>query len=474
MELLAPAGGFDQLRAAIDFGADAVYLSANRFGMRARASNFSMENLSLAVDIAHKANCKVYVTCNVLIMQHDLSDLPEYFKQIDATGADALIIGDLGAFELAKKYAPHCDLHVSTQASVANAETAKVWHSLGAKRVVCAREMSLADIAAMRAQIPEDLEIETFVHGAQCMAVSGRCLISSYLTGRSGNQGHCTQPCRWSYTLEEEKRPDVHFPVFEDDTGSFIMNAKDLCMVSHIRDLMEAGVNSIKIEGRNKKAFYVATVVGAYRRAIDFENLHATKNENVNVNDEDSEANSARNKASEDNSADSNASNKANKSNHEDDDLAASRDVLNKELEEELKAISHRPYGTGFYFGDAEQADDFDGYEQECVHVADVIDCKKSCASDSDGSFRITLRCRNRFAEGDEIEVMSPGKSTRSFCLGKIDWVVDFDDEMPTHTLQNVDVANRSCAIYEVDCPFEVFPGSFVRIRTYRRSARHV
>ena len=211
MELLAPAGGIEQLRAAVRFGADAVYLASDRFGMRARAANFALKDIPAAVEIAHAAGVKVHVTANILMEQGDLAALPDYFRALDAAGVDAFIIGDLGAAAIARRVAPRVALHVSTQASVANSEAARVWRSLGASRVVCAREMSLDDISRMREDMPADMEIEAFAHGAMCMAVSGRCLISSYLTGRSGNRGHCTQPCRWSYTLEEEKRASI-FP----------------------------------------------------------------------------------------------------------------------------------------------------------------------------------------------------------------------------------------------------------------------
>ncbi len=418
MELLAPAGGFEQLRAAISFGADAVYLAAERFGMRARAANFPMDQLADAVSLAHDSGVKVYVTCNVMMMQDDVRELPGYFEVVDAAGADALIIGDIGAFSLAAKHAPGCRLHVSTQASVSNSEAAKMWHSLGASRIVCAREMTLGDIANMRAEVPPDLEIEAFVHGAQCMAVSGRCLISSYLTGRSGNRGACTQPCRWHYTLEEEKRPGEHFPVEEDGGRAFIMNAKDLNMIAHLRELADAGVDSVKIEGRNKKAFYVATVVGAYRRALD--GLHG---------------------------------------------LADAVDL--SELERELEAVSHRPYSTGFYYGDPQQACDYDGYEQETMHVADVLSCE---AVKETGGFELTLRCRNRFEEGDVLEALSPNSPTREVEVKNLRWIPpDADEAVPEV------VANRATAedAYVMDCSFEVVPGSFLRVRKHRRSARH-
>lgn len=492
MELLAPAGGMEQLRAAVAFGADAVYLAAERFGMRARAANFRMDEIPAAVAFAHDHGVKVHVTCNILMHPDDIDGLPPFFRALDAAGVDAFIIGDVGAFAVAGEVAPRVERHVSTQASVANATAARVWHSLGASRVVCAREMSLADIARLRQDAPPDLEIEAFAHGAMCMAVSGRCLISSYLTGRSGNKGHCTQPCRWSYQLdaaspaatrpdepaggdlgrpspasvvelpqsenaigiqgglksaptefaagrpvefllEEEKRPGEFFPIEEDDRGTFIMNAKDLNMLAHLQALADAGVDSIKIEGRNKKAFYVATVVGAYRRVLDGEPPD--------------------------------------------------------EVADELLAVSHRPYGTGFYFSEAEQAPAYDGYEQETMHIADVV------AGDP---HHLYLLCRNRFAEGDELEVLAPHEPSRRIIVRDLHWLNTFgpdnhDEDAPatveealtratTADWEAAAVANRSCNLYRIlveggacgGAPAAHVPeGSFLRKRTFRRSARH-
>ena len=492
MELLAPAGGMEQLRAAVAFGADAVYLAAERFGMRARAANFRMDEIPAAVAFAHDHGVKVHVTCNILMHPDDIDGLPPFFRALDAAGVDAFIIGDVGAFAVAGEVAPRVERHVSTQASVANATAARVWHSLGASRVVCAREMSLADIAHLRQDAPPDLEIEAFAHGAMCMAVSGRCLISSYLTGRSGNKGHCTQPCRWSYQLgaaspaatrpdepaggdlgrpspasvvelpqsenaigiqgglksaptefaagrpvefllEEEKRPGEFFPIEEDDRGTFIMNAKDLNMLAHLQALADAGVDSIKIEGRNKKAFYVATVVGAYRRVLDGEPPD--------------------------------------------------------EVADELLAVSHRPYGTGFYFSEAEQAPAYDGYEQETMHIADVV------AGDP---HHLYLLCRNRFAEGDELEVLAPHEPSRRLIVRDLHWLNTFgpdnhDEDAPatveealtratTADWEAAAVANRSCNLYRIlveggacgGAPAAHVPeGSFLRKRTFRRSARH-
>lgn len=472
MELLAPAGGMEQLRAAVAFGADAVYLAAERFGMRARAANFRMDEIPAAVAFAHEHGVKVHVTCNILMHPDDIDGLPAFFRALDAAGVDAFIIGDLGAFAVAGEVSPRVERHVSTQASVANAAAARVWHSLGASRVVCAREMSLADIARLRQDAPPDLEIEAFAHGAMCMAVSGRCLISSYLTGRSGNKGHCTQPCRWSYQLEEEKRPGEFFPIEEDDRGTFIMNAKDLNMLAHLRVLADAGVDSIKIEGRNKKAFYVATVVGAYRRVLDGEPPEA--------------------------------------------------------VADELLAVSHRPYGTGFYFSEAEQATAYDGYEQETMHVADVV-ASSPCHPERSAQREVEvegfpddpqylyLLCRNRFAEGDELETLVPHEPSRRLIVRDLHWLNTFgpdnhDEDAPATVEEALSratatdwepaaAANRSCNLYRIlvgdasryasdgsasaalsvsdkavcdeSAPFAIPEGSFLRKRTFRRSARH-
>lgn len=442
LELLAPAGGFEQLHAAIRFGADAVYLATERFGMRARAANFALKDLPRAVETAHEAGVAVHVACNVMMNGDDIDALPAYFRAVAAARADALIIGDLGALRLARTYAPDVAVHVSTQASVMNAQAALAYRDLGASRVVCAREMSLADIARMRAELPSDMEIEAFAHGAMCMAISGRCLISSYLTGRSGNKGQCTQPCRWSYTLEEEKRPGEHFPVEEDGRGTFIMNAKDMNMIEHVEALRAAGVSSLKIEGRNKKAFYVATVVSAYRSVIDGGDVARAK--------------------------------------------------------EELETVSHRPYGTGFYFAEAQQAPDFDGYEQTCMHVADVVSCDPSGAllagggeraarehaEDADapapdavlpgeGGYRITVRCRNRFEEGQSLEVLAPRGAVATVRVAHLLWHPDPTDDEPAPEPQPVAVANRSCNLYSFTACEPVAAGGFLRVRAYRRSARH-
>ncbi len=426
IELLAPAGGMEQLQAAIRFGADAVYLAVDRFGMRARAENFTLDALDEAISYAHDNNVRVYVTCNTLMTPADIDALPEYLRALEEAGTDALVIGDMGAFALAREFAPHVALHVSTQASVANAAAAQAWYDLGARRIVCAREMSLADIARMRQDIPSDLEIEVFAHGAMCMAISGRCLISAYLTGRSANAGDCSQPCRWKYALEEENRPGEYFPIGEDERGTFILNAKDLNMIEHLDDLANAGVNSIKIEGRNKKAFYVAGVVNAYRHVLDGEDA--------------------------------------------------------AEIKDELLAVSHRPYGTGFYYGEAQQAADFEGYEFETLHVADVLNCELADESvlgyepadeivpdceltdeivpdcepaDANDNRRwvLTVRCRNRFEEGDELEVLRPHRAVAHIVVRNLEWLeqsYDKDRDCAENEKEPtpVAVANRACEHY--------------------------
>ena len=392
MELLAPAGGMEQLGAAVAFGADAVYLAADRFGMRARAANFALDEIPAAVAYAHEHGVKVHVTCNILMHPDDIDGLPAFFRSLDAAGVDAFIIGDLGAFAVAGEVAPRVERHVSTQASVANGAAARVWHSLGASRVVCAREMSLADIARLRQDAPPELEIEAFAHGAMCMAVSGRCLISSYLTGRSGNKGHCTQPCRWSYSLgtagpdalavenagagpvsenlqpvsefllEEEKRPGEYFPIGEDAGGAFILNSRDMCMIDHVPELMDAGLDSLKIEGRAKSAYYAAIVTGAYRHVLD--------------------------------------------------DVWAGRPI-DPVWRDEVEKVSHRHYATGFYYGPPGQYYENARYIREWQVVALVTECAPNGAA--------TLTLRNKFQTGDILEAVGPDLKPFAFRVEAIE-----------------------------------------------------
>ncbi len=423
-ELLAPAGGWEQLQYAIRFGADAVYLATDRFGMRQRAENFPLDEVPRAVAYAHKYGVRVHVTCNTLMHEADFETLPGYLRALKEAGADAVLVSDLGALEQAREVAPQLEIHVSTQASVSNARAALSWYRLGAKRIVCAREMSLEAIRRMREQLPRELELECFVHGSMCMAVSGRCLISDFMTGRSATNGHCSQPCRWNYSLVEENRPGQYFPIEQDENGSYIMNAHDLNMLAHLDDLVRAGVDSVKIEGRNKKAFYVATVVNAYRQVLD----------------------------------------------------GADPALLAGELE----AVSHRPYDTGFYYGPAHQAVSSDAYLRYYDWAADVLSCRvleaqaaaraagAADAAQAAGAplFEAEVLCRNRFEEGDELEVLSPRSPVRRFTVSRIRLVVPPDPDLPGIEFPErpVCIANRAMDRYRIHAPFELREHDILRI----------
>ncbi|MBQ7567013.1 MAG: U32 family peptidase, partial [Oscillospiraceae bacterium] len=268
-ELLCPAGDMERLIMAVLYGADAVYLAGTSFGMRSFAGNFADDELPAAVRYAHEHGVKVHVTVNTMPRGDELNSLPAHLERLESCGVDALILADLGVFRMAERYAPHCKRHVSTQQSVANAACAQAWFELGASRIVLARELHLDEIAAIRASVSPELELETFCHGAMCVSYSGRCLLSNYMTGRDANRGACAQPCRYRYALMEEKRPGEYFPVFEDEKGTYIMNSRDMCMIDHLDDLMRVGVDCLKIEGRAKSAYYAAVVTGAYRHVLD-------------------------------------------------------------------------------------------------------------------------------------------------------------------------------------------------------------
>ena len=348
-ELLCPAGDWERLELAVAYGADAVYLAGTAFGMRAFAGNFSPEDLPRAVAYAHDRGVRVHVTVNTMPRNGEVERLPAYLEQLDAAGVDALILADLGAFTLAGKYAPRCERHVSTQQSIGNYETARAWYDLGARRVVLARELSLAEIAEIRAKTPPELEIETFCHGAMCVSYSGRCLLSNYMTGRDSNRGACAQPCRYQYALMEEKRPGEYFPVFEDEKGTYILNSRDMCMIDHLDAVMDAGIDCLKIEGRAKSGYYAAIVTGAYRHVLD--------------------------------------------------DVAAGRPV-DPAWRDEVEHVSHRPYSTGFYFGQPGQ------YTANGRYIRDWQICAvvESCTPEG----LATLSLRNKFSAGDTVEVVGP------------------------------------------------------------------
>ena len=334
---------------AVLYGADAVYLAGTSFGMRAFAGNFSPEELPKAVAFAHAHGVKVHCTVNTMPRNHEIVGIPAHLELLQDAGVDALILADLGVFTLAGKYAPRCERHVSTQQSIANCECARAWYDLGASRVVLARELSLAEIAEIRARTPPELEIETFCHGAMCVSYSGRCLLSNYMTGRDSNRGECAQPCRYQYALMEEKRPGEYFPVFEDEKGSYIMNSRDLCTIDHLPELRDAGVDCLKIEGRAKSSYYAAIVTGAYRHGLD---------------------------------------------------AAAEGVPMDPVWRDEVEHVSHRPYSTGFLFGPPGQYYETSRYLREWQVVALVTQC------DEEGSAVLSLR--NKFRTGDTVELVGP------------------------------------------------------------------
>ena len=349
LELLSPAGDMERLKMAVLYGADAVYLAGTDFGMRAFAGNFTPEELPQAVKFAHDHGVKAHVTVNIMPRNDEIAQLPEYLSRLDDAGVDALIVADLGAFTLAGKYAPHCQRHISPQQSIANYECAQAWFDLGAQRVVLARECSLDEIRTIRQKVDPALEIETFGHGAMCVSYSGRCLLSNYMTGRDSNRGACAQPCRYQYALMEEKRPGEYFPVYEDEKGTYILNSRDMCTIDHLKDLMDAGIDCIKIEGRAKSAYYAAIVTGAYRHVID--------------------------------------------------DIYAGREI-DKVWRDEVEHVSHRIYSTGFYYGQPGQYTEHSRYIREWQIVAKVESC------DENGLAVCSLN--NKFRAGDALEIVGP------------------------------------------------------------------
>ena len=349
LELLSPAGDMERLKMAVAYGADAVYLAGTAFGMRSFAGNFTPEELPIAVKYAHDRGVSVHVTVNTMPRNDEICQLPAYLEQLQDAGVDALIVADMGAFTLAGKYAPRCARHISTQQSIANYECAQAWYDLGASRVVLARELNLKEITEIRQKVSPELEIETFGHGAMCVSYSGRCLLSNYMTGRDSNRGACAQPCRYQYALVEEKRPGEYFPVYEDEKGTYILNSKDMCTIDHLKELTDAGIDCIKIEGRAKSAYYAAIITGAYRHCID--------------------------------------------------DLYAGREI-DPVWRDEVNHVSHRIYSTGFYFGHPGQYTENSRYIRQWQVCAIVESC------DENGLALCSLR--NKFTAGDELEVVGP------------------------------------------------------------------
>lgn len=400
-ELLAPAGSLAKLKYAIEYGADAVYIGGEEFSLRVAAKNFSISEIKEGIEYAHARGKKVYITANIIPHNDDLKDFPDFVKEVDSLGADAIIVSDLGLFSIVKEVAPNLDIHISTQANNTNYMSAKMWYKLGAKRVILARDLSFKEIGEIRANISPDQELECFVHGAMCVSYSGRCLLSNYLTHRDANKGACSHPCRWKYYLMEEKRPGEYMPVFENDRGTFLYNSKDLCMVKYIPDLIKAGINSFKIEGRVKNELYVATVVGAYRRAID--------------------------------------------SYYEDpDNFTIEADIL-----EELEKVSHREYTTGFYYNKPDENNQLytsNTYIQDYTIAAVVLDYDpETCIA--------TVEQRNRFFKGEALEVISPHRKSFGFSA---EYMTDENGE-------NIDVAPHPQMIVKLKIDSEVVPYSIIR-----------
>lgn len=358
VELLAPAGNLDKLKMALIYGADAVYLGGQAFGLRAQAKNFDIDQMKEGVDFAHKRNKKVYVTLNIIPHNEDLVNLPEYLKQLDEINVDAVIVSDPGVIEIVKQTTPNMEIHLSTQANATNYAAANFWYNQGVKRVIVARELSLEEIKCMNEKTPENLDIEAFIHGAMCISYSGRCLLSNYMTHRDANRGECAQACRWKYNLVEEQRPNEYYPVYEDERGTYIFNSKDLCMIDSIPQMIESGVTSLKIEGRMKSVYYVAAVVRAYRMVID---EYYRDKDNYKFDDK----------------------------------------WLN-----ELKKVSHRDFTKGFFFGKPTGEDQLytsSSYIRNYDFVGLVLDYDEETNI-------ATVEQRNRVIVGDEVEIFGPNK----------------------------------------------------------------
>lgn len=400
IELLSPSGDFERLKLALKFGADAVYLAGEMFGMRTNPSNFNADELKKAVELAHSYCKKIYLTCNTLPRNNEIELLPDFLKYAAEIGIDAFIIADVGVMAMAKKYAPDVEIHMSTQVGIVNYQTANTFYEMGAKRIVTARELSLDEIKTIRDKTPEDLEIEVFVHGAMCMSFSGRCILSDYMVGRDANRGDCAQPCRWKYHLVEETRPGQYFPINQDDTGTYIFNSRDLCMIEHIPELVDAGVDSFKIEGRAKSEYYTAIVTYAYRNAIDEYMKNPTH------------------------------------------DFKVPQWIL-----DEMEKMSHREYTTGFNFGPMKngQVLDTGGYIRNWDVCALFKDYK-------DG--RLTVDQRNRFYQGDVLEVVEPNKKPYQITVKNLYNVTEGEYS---------DVANKATNVYSFDCDVPISPDAIFR-----------
>lgn len=361
VELLAPAGDWERLEMSVAYGADAVYLAGSQFGMRSFAGNFDEELLKKAVEFCHSKNVEVYVTCNTSPRNEEMDKLPQWLEYLQEVAVDSVIVGDMGVLSMVKQYAPKVPLHISTQANIINYQAANMYYDLGASRVILARELSLEDIRVLREKTPKDLEIEAFVHGSMCMSYSGRCLLSSFMTGRDANRGSCAQPCRYGYSIVEETRPGEYFPIVEENGETFLLNSRDMCMIDHLEALLDVGVCSFKIEGRAKSAYYAGVITGAYRHGLD---------------------------------------------------AAIGKTPLDPVWRDEVEKISHRDYSTGFFFGEPGQYIHNAGYQCERQVIAVVESCEENGLA--------TLSLRNKFATGDLVELIGPDVKPVSFTVGEL------------------------------------------------------
>ena len=401
IELLAPAGDINKLKTAVEYGADAVYLGGESFGLRKASKNFSMEDIKWATEYLHERGKKIHVTLNIIPHDKDIKGVEEYIKDLYDIGVDALIVADPGMFMKVKEVAPDFPIHISTQGSVTNAQTVKFWQQLGAERVVMARELSLKEVSDIIKEVGDSIEIETFAHGAMCMSYSGRCLLSNYMTGRDANMGDCAQPCRYKYHLVEEKRPGEYFPIEEHDEGTFIMNSKDLCMIEHIDDMIKAGIASLKIEGRVKSEYYLATVIRSYRMAID---AYYADPENYKYD---------------------------------------------PYLLEEIKKVSHRDFTTGFFYGKANENSQVykdNSYIRGYDFVGIVLDYDKDTKI-------ATIEQRNRVFVGEEIEIFGPGIKHFDYKIEKM-----FDEKD-----NEIDVANKAKQIFKIKVDEAIEKGFILR-----------
>ena len=402
-EVLAPAGDFERLCAAVEYGADAVYLGSDCFGMRTAAASFGGDELKKACDYAHSKGVRVYLTCNTVPRNSELKFLPSFIKYAAQCGVDAFIVTDIGVMNLIQKYAPNTEIHISTQAGITNYAAANVFYEMGAKRIVTARELSLDEIAEIRLNTPKDLEIECFVHGAMCVSFSGRCLLSTYMTGRDSNRGDCAQPCRWRYSLLEEKRPGEYYEIEQDNTGTYIMNSKDMCLIEHIPELAQAGIDSFKIEGRAKSAYYTAVSVNAYRCAIDG---YANSGYSFDYKPE-------------------------------------------QWIIDEIRKVSNRQYCTGFYFSTPmDDAQIF--YNGGYVREWDVAAIAEKW---QDGILYASQR--NRFFEGDELEIMIRGQKPFKVTVS----------DLKNEEGESIDNAPHPMMKLSFNCPFDVPAGAYLRMQ---------